>query len=133
MNTQDLRGDQRVAAFLLSLERDQAAEIMSRLDPAAVPVVAKAMLELDETFSDPESIDSLYSEVARDLHTRHGVDCAPMVPTAHPPSQLWKRCATSWPISFSSVHSVGGGSALKPGIAKSGSGAGCSSNQLHQG
>ena len=78
MNTQDPHGDQRVAAFLLSLERDQAAEIMSRLDPAAVPVVAKAMLELDESFSDPESVDSLYAEVARDLHTRYGVDCAPV-------------------------------------------------------
>ena len=78
MNTQDLRGDQRVAAFLLSLDRDQAAELMSRLDPAVVPAVAKAMLELDETFSDPESVDSLYTEVARDLHTRHGVDCAPV-------------------------------------------------------
>ena len=78
MNTQAPHGDQRVAAFLLSLERDQAAEIMSRLDPAAVPVVAKAMLELDESFSDPESVDSLYAEVARDLHTRYGVDCAPV-------------------------------------------------------
>ena len=44
--------------------------------PAVVPAVAKAMLELDETFSDPDSVDSLYTEVARDLHTRHGVDCA---------------------------------------------------------
>ena len=77
MNKQDTRGDQRVAAFLLSLDRDQAAELMSRLDPNAVPAVAKAMLELDESFSDPESVDSLYSEVARDLHTRYGVDCAP--------------------------------------------------------
>ena len=78
MNTQDLRGDQRVAAFLLSLDRDQAAELMSRLDPAVVPAVAKAMLELDESFSAPESVDALYTEVARDLHTRHGVDCAPV-------------------------------------------------------
>ena len=51
---------------------------MSRLDPEAVPAVAKAMLELDEAFSDPESVDSLYSEVARDLHTRYGVGCAPV-------------------------------------------------------
>jgi len=78
MKSQDLRGDQRVAAFLLSLDRDQAAELMSRLDPEVVPAVAKAMLELDETFSDPESVDSLYTEVARDLHTRYGVDCAPV-------------------------------------------------------
>ena len=47
MNTQDLRGDQRVAAFLLSLDKDKAAELMSHLDPEAVPSVAKAMLELD--------------------------------------------------------------------------------------
>ena len=78
MNTQDLRGDQRVAAFLLSLDKDKAAELMSRLDPEAVPSVAKAMLELDPTFSQPESVDQLYGEVARDLYTRRGVDCAPV-------------------------------------------------------
>ena len=78
MNTQDLRGDQRVAAFLLSLDRDKAAELMSRLDPSVVPAVAQAMLELDESFQDPESVDVLYTEVARDLHTRRGVDCAPV-------------------------------------------------------
>ncbi|MCH2102480.1 MAG: hypothetical protein MK297_00555 [Planctomycetes bacterium] len=78
MNTQDLRGDQRVAAFLLSLDRDKAAELMSRLDPSVVPAVAKAMLELDQSFQDPESVDVLYTEVARDLHTRRGVDCAPV-------------------------------------------------------
>ena len=78
MNTQDLRGDQRVAAFLLSLDKDKAAELMSRLDPEAVPAVAKAMLELDPTFSQPESVDQLYGEVARDLYTRRGVDCAPV-------------------------------------------------------
>ena len=78
MNTQELRGDQRVAAFLLSLDKDKAAELMSRLDPEAVPSVAKAMLELDPTFSQPESVDQLYGEVARDLYTRRGVDCAPV-------------------------------------------------------
>jgi len=78
MNTQDLRGDQRVAAFLLSLDKDKAAELMSQLDPEAVPAVAKAMLELDESFSSPESVDKLYGEVARELYTRRGVDCAPV-------------------------------------------------------
>ena len=78
MNTQDLRGDQRVAAFLLSLDKDKAAELMSCLDLEAVPSVAKAMLELDPTFSQPESVDRLYGEVARDLYTRRGVDCAPV-------------------------------------------------------
>jgi flagellar motor switch protein FliG len=78
MNTQDLRGDQRVAAFLLSLDKDKAAELMSHLDPEAVPSVAKAMLELDPTFTQPESVDRLYGEVARDLYTRRGVDCAPV-------------------------------------------------------
>ena len=77
MNTNENQGDQRVAAFLLSLDRDQAAELMSRLDPDAVPAVAKAMLELDDSFRDPECVDTLYSEVARDLHTRRGVACAP--------------------------------------------------------
>ena len=77
MNTHDTTGDQRVAAFLLSLERDQAADLMSRLDSSAVPAVAKAMLELDPSFSDPEAVDSLYSGLARDLHTRYGVYCTP--------------------------------------------------------
>lgn len=65
-------GTQKVAAFLLSLDRATAQELLKSLDPKVVSDVAAAMTELDASFTQREKIDELYLELARTLHTPSG-------------------------------------------------------------
>jgi len=70
-------GPQKVAAFLLSLERPAAAEVMKRLDAEVISEVAAAMTDLDESFGDPDSVETLYQDLARTLNLRKGTSSAP--------------------------------------------------------
>jgi len=66
-------GPVRIAAFLLSLEREDALELLRHLDADLVAEVATAMTELGESFSDKDSVDHLYADLARSLNTRRTV------------------------------------------------------------
>lgn len=82
MSEQDSTGGaQRVAAFLLSLEREVALEVMRHLDETIVSNVATAMAELGEEFEDTEAVNRLYHDLAVAYN-------APSKITAPNPSQL---------------------------------------------
>lgn len=68
-----LSGAQRVAAFLLSLDKAVSANVMRHLDPRIVPKVAEAMTELAPELCTPEAVDGLYEDLARNFHARAGV------------------------------------------------------------
>jgi flagellar motor switch protein FliG len=73
-------GAQKVAAFLLSLEREVASSVMKTLDPLIVPQVADAMSAMGGEFS-AEKVEDLYRELARSINQKSG-------PTAPPPTEL---------------------------------------------
>lgn len=74
--TQEPRGPHRVAAFLLSLGESEAASVMRHLEQRVVREVAVAMGELDTSFAQPEAVERLYRNLARELHRRTGVNPA---------------------------------------------------------
>ncbi|MBL8858678.1 MAG: hypothetical protein JNL28_09250 [Planctomycetes bacterium] len=63
-----ISGPQKVAAFLLSLDKDAAASVLKSLDPRVVSEVASAMTELDPKLQDRAAVDALYTELSRMLH-----------------------------------------------------------------
>lgn len=65
-------GAQKVAAFLLSLDRATAQGLLKSLDPQVVSDVAGAMTELDPSSTTREKIEELYLELARTLHAPTG-------------------------------------------------------------
>jgi len=73
MNDDGPVGVQKVAAFLLSLDKEAAVEVLSHLDDEVVSQVAVAMSELDESFVDHAAVERLYREIALQLHTPEGV------------------------------------------------------------
>lgn len=68
-NEKSGNGPQKVAAFLLSLEKSAAAAVLKNLDPRVLSEVASAMTELDPKLQDRASVDALYTELSRSLHT----------------------------------------------------------------
>lgn len=62
---QSLSGPHKVAAFLLSLEKEDGARVMRHLNPAVVPAVAAAMTELDPGLCTPDAIRELMDDMAR--------------------------------------------------------------------
>ena len=64
----DSKGHHRVAAFLLSLDREAAARVLKTIDPEVVPDVARAMVELDPDLGAPGVVDDLWHGVARVLN-----------------------------------------------------------------
>lgn len=66
-------GTQRVAAFLLSLDKELSANVMRHLDGKVVSDVAEAMTELDPELCTPEAVDNLYEDLARTVYKRAGV------------------------------------------------------------
>jgi len=66
-------GPQRVAAFLLSLDKEVSSNVMRHLDARIVPKVAEAMTELEPGLCTPEAVDGLYEDLARNFHARAGV------------------------------------------------------------
>jgi len=63
-------GVHKIAAFLLSLEQEAALELLRRLDTNLVSNVAEAMTKLGDRFSDLESVDRLYEDIARRINSR---------------------------------------------------------------
>ncbi len=63
-NANPTSGAHRVAAFLLSLERECALDVMRHLDEDVVSTVASAMTELGEEFADTEVVNGLYTDIA---------------------------------------------------------------------
>jgi flagellar motor switch protein FliG len=61
-------GAERVAAFLLSLEQDAAAELLARLEPGVMTSVIDAMAKIDGALLESKSLTSLYATLARELH-----------------------------------------------------------------
>lgn len=66
--TDDIPGPERIAAFLLSVEREAALEILRHLDCELVAEVASAMTELGDKFTDAGAVDELYRSIAQDLN-----------------------------------------------------------------
>ncbi|MEZ5973440.1 MAG: FliG C-terminal domain-containing protein [Planctomycetota bacterium] len=66
-------GVQKVAAFLLSLDKDKSAELLRRLDPRVVPLVAQAMTSLNPDLCSADSVDEIYGDLARTMYRRSGV------------------------------------------------------------
>lgn len=62
-----LSGSQKVAAFLLSLDKQGAAAVLKNLDQKVVFEVAEAMTELDARFGDRTKLSELYRELTRML------------------------------------------------------------------
>ncbi|MFT7484359.1 MAG: flagellar motor switch protein FliG [Candidatus Paceibacteria bacterium] len=63
----EIPGPERAAAFLLSLEREDALSVMRHLDADLVSEVASAMTELDEKFSEHDTVNKLYFAVSREV------------------------------------------------------------------
>lgn len=70
---QEVTGAQKVAAFLLSLDKDVSAKIMRTLDPKVVPDIAEAMTELDPELCKVESVDAIWGDIASTVGMRTGV------------------------------------------------------------
>jgi flagellar motor switch protein FliG len=66
-------GSQKVAAFLLSLDKDVSADLMRRIDPKVIPSVAQAMTDLEPDMCSVESVDYIYGDLARTVYKRAGV------------------------------------------------------------
>ena len=77
----NIGGAHRVAAFLLSLERDNALEVLRHFDEEVVSEVASAMTELGEEFADAEKVTELYYDLAKQVNAATKI-------TAPSPSQL---------------------------------------------
>lgn len=67
-----ISGAQKVAAFLLTLDRHAAANVLKNLDPKVLPSIAEAMTELDPRFGDETRLRELYQEITRVLVRRPG-------------------------------------------------------------
>lgn len=69
----DLSGPQKVAAFLLSLERPQASQLLAHLGDDVLPEVVEAMEALEDGFKKPELLKELYARVALADRRQEGV------------------------------------------------------------
>lgn len=67
-----LSGAQKVAAFLLTLEKPVAAGLLKQMDARAMNEVAAAMTVLDPRLSKNAAIDDLYRELSRKLNVGVG-------------------------------------------------------------
>lgn len=63
-----ISGPQKVAAFLLSLDKAAAAAVLKSLDPKIVSEVAAAMTELDPKLQDRAAVDAIWLELSRTIH-----------------------------------------------------------------
>lgn len=71
MSTSDQAFDaERVAAFLLSLDQETAADLLALLEPGAMASVIDAMAKIDGALPQAKNLTSLYASLARDLHLR---------------------------------------------------------------
>jgi flagellar motor switch protein FliG len=68
-----LSGPQRVAAFLLSLDRDAAASMLKHLSEDVVTEVVEAMASVDSSFAGVDLMKRLHGQVAIRVHKPPGV------------------------------------------------------------
>jgi len=68
----DISGAQRAAAFLLSLEREEAAEVLKHLDESVIVEVVEAMAQLGQELARPENIKELDRDFIRSLSRPRG-------------------------------------------------------------
>jgi flagellar motor switch protein FliG len=73
VSSASISGTQKVAAFLLSLDKQVGALVMRSLDSKVVANVAEAMTELSPDLCSPEAVDKLFFELSRTVHTQAGV------------------------------------------------------------
>ena len=59
---------ERVAALLLSLDQETAADLLALLEPGVMASVTDAMAKIDVALLEAKSLTSLYASLARDLH-----------------------------------------------------------------
>ncbi|MEO0650959.1 MAG: FliG C-terminal domain-containing protein, partial [Planctomycetota bacterium] len=76
VNPEALTGPQRVAAFLLSLDRDAAAAMMRHLSDDVVTEVVEAMGSVDGSFAGVDLMKQLHGQVAVRVHKPPGVQPA---------------------------------------------------------
>jgi len=62
-----LSGAQKVAAFLLSLDKQAAATVLKNIDARVLPKIAEAMTELDPRFGEEAKMRELFQEITRVL------------------------------------------------------------------
>jgi len=67
-NSQEPSGAERTAAFILSLDKDSAAELIRHLDESVVVDVVEAMGQLDISMTDSETIKNLDKAMVRSLN-----------------------------------------------------------------
>ncbi len=67
------RGPQRVAAFLLSLDQEDANVVLRCMDDAALSDVAAAMSTLDPEHASTKAIDALWRELSSELNGRKSI------------------------------------------------------------
>ena len=73
MSAESGNGARKAAAFLLSLDKNEAARVLASLDETVLNEVASAMSELDEEFESAEAVEGLYTELAKRLSIKQGV------------------------------------------------------------
>lgn len=76
LDPDSLTGPQRVAAFLLSLDRDAAAAMMRHLSDDVVTEVVEAMSSVDSSFAGVDLMKRLHGQVAVRVHKPPGVQPA---------------------------------------------------------
>lgn len=69
----DTAGTDRAAAFLLSLDREDALSVLRHLDSEIVSEVASSMLELGDKFADQERVTDLYAAIASQINAPSAV------------------------------------------------------------
>ena len=69
---EEISGAQRAAAFLLSLDREEAANVLKHLDESVIVEVVEAMAQLDAELTRPESIKALDRDFIRSLSKPRG-------------------------------------------------------------
>ena len=70
---QSATGAHRAAAFLLSMQKEQAAEILRHVDQKVLVEIVEAMGSLDTAVSSPDSVRELYLQLAEYVDLPDGV------------------------------------------------------------
>lgn len=73
MSSREPNGAQRAAAFLLSMDKERAREILRHLDQRVLVPIVEAMGHLDPSLSKPENLHKLYLDFAEYVDTPEGV------------------------------------------------------------
>ena len=73
LDPDSLDGPQRVAAFLLSLDREKAAQMLQHLSEDVVTEVVEAMTRIDSTFAGDDLMKHLHGQVALRFYKAPGV------------------------------------------------------------